>query len=175
MLRSLCRFSLLAFLGANLLACSSGNFSDLDQYMAEIKAKPKGELEPIPVFRPYESFVYSATILRAPFTKPVKVKEITRVGRSTNIKPDENRTKEFLEGVNIESMTMVGTMEQSGILWVLMNDGTGGVHRVRKGNYLGRNHGKIVEATENYVTVIEIVPNGLDGWVERPRSIKMEE
>lgn len=175
MLKKLCHLSMLSVVCLSLQACSSGDFNDLDSFMSKVKAKPKGEIEPIPVFRPYETFIYSATIKRAPFTKPVKVREITRVGRVTNVKPDLNRTKEFLESVNIEALSMVGSMEQGGILWVLVNDGQGGVHRVREGNYLGRNHGKIIETGEGYLTVIEIVPNGLDGWVERPRSVKMEE
>lgn len=175
MIKQLHRLSLLGVLCTGLAACSSGNFDDLDAFMAEVKAKPKGEIEPIPVFRPYETFVYSSTILRAPFTKPVKVREITRVGRVTNVKPDLNRTKEFLESVNLEALTMVGSMAQDGILWALVDDGQGGVHRVKEGNYLGRNHGKIIETGESHLTVIEIVPNGLDGWVERPRSVKMEE
>ena len=54
-------------------------------------------------------------------------------------------------------------------------DGEGGVHRVRVGNYLGKNHGKIVSATETSVEVIEIVPSGVGGWLERPRTIKLTE
>ena len=70
---------------------------------------------------------------------------------------------------------MVGTLEQSGQIWVIIDDGSGGVHRVKQGDYLGRNHGRIIEVSEAYVAVVEIVPNGLDGWVERPRSLKMRD
>ena len=48
------------------------------------------------------------------------------------------------------------------------------MHRVRLGDYLGHNHGKIVEMTDTYVAVVEIVSDGsADGWVERPRTIKI--
>ena len=37
-----------------------------------------------------------------------------------------------------------------------------------------RHHGKIVEMSDTYVAVIEIVSDGTeDGWVERPRTIKL--
>jgi type IV pilus assembly protein PilP len=40
--------------------------------------------------------------------------------------------------------------------------------------FLGRHHGKIVEMTDTYVAVVEIVSDGTkDGWVERPRTIKL--
>jgi type IV pilus assembly protein PilP len=42
------------------------------------------------------------------------------------------------------------------------------------GDFLGRNHGKIVEMTDTYVAVVEIVSDGTqDGWVERPRTIEL--
>jgi len=45
---------------------------------------------------------------------------------------------------------------------------------VTMGNYLGRHHGKIVEMTDSYIGVVEIVSDGTeDGWVERPRTIKL--
>jgi len=47
------------------------------------------------------------------------------------------------------------------------------VQRGKVGNYLGRNHEKIVEMTATYVAVIEIVSDGNDGWVERPRTVKL--
>lgn len=159
-----------------LSACSGGDHEDLKAFMEEVKARPKGHIEPIPTFRPYEAFTYSATALRGPFDKPVDVKEITRIAQpSSNVKPDLNRVKEFLERFNIEALSMVGSLEQYGQLWVLIDDGEGGVHRVKNGNYMGRNHGKIVETTETYVSVVEIVPNGVDGWVERPRTLKLRD
>ena len=42
------------------------------------------------------------------------------------------------------------------------------------GDYLGRHHGKIVDMTDTYLAVIEIVSDGTaEGWVERPRTIKL--
>jgi len=160
---------------AGLLGGCGGNFADLDAYMAEMRAQPKGTIDPIPTFKPYQSFTYAAQSLRAPFDIPVTVKEITRLMQGSAIKPDLARPREFLERFNLESLAMVGTLAQKGTLWVLMNDGEGGVHRVRVGNYMGKNHGKIVEATETSVSLVEIVPNGVGGWIERPRTIKLTE
>ena len=163
-----------AVLASLLVACGSSNFQDLDEFMAQKKSKPGGHIKPIPAFKAYKAFTYSAASQRSPFEKPVEVTEITRLRMATNVKPDPNRTKEYLEQFGIDSLTMVGTLEQAEVLWALMQDEDGGVHRVKKENYIGRNHGKIVEATEAYISVIEIVPNGVDGWTERPRTIKLK-
>lgn len=169
------RFLLLLPLLATLGGCGGSDFEDLKAFMAQAKARPKGHIEPIPTFTPYKAFSYSATAMRSPFDKPVAVKEITRLGTAVAVKPDLNRPKEFLERFNLESLVMVGTLEQLGQLWILVDDGEGGVHRVRKGNYIGRNHGRILEATDTYLSVIEIVSNGGDGWVERPRTLKLRD
>lgn len=159
---------------ALLAGCAGRDFSDLDQFMAEKRARPGGIIAPIPTFKAYEAFAYSATRLRSPFDRPIEVREITQLQAIAAIKPDENRAKEFLEQYTFDSLAMVGTLERSGDNWALIKDPEGGIHRVQVGNYLGRNHGKIVEMTDTYLAVVEIVSDGTtDGWVERPRTIEL--
>ena len=164
----------LGFLTSLLTACGSADLQDLDQFMAEKKARPAGVIKPIPAFKAYKSFSYSASSMRAPFEKPIEVTEITRLQMKSNVKPDPNRTKEYLEQFGLEALSMVGTLQQGDTLWALIQDDQGGVHRTKVNNYIGRNHGRIIEATETYISVIEIVPNGVDGWVERPRTIQLK-
>jgi type IV pilus assembly protein PilP len=156
-----------------LVSCSSDEFTDLDQFMAEKRARPGGVIAPIPPFKTYKAFSYSATTLRSPFDRPIEIREITQLQSVTTVEPDDNRPREFLEQFTFDSLAMVGTLSRAGVDWSLIRDPEGGVHRVKVGNYLGRNHGKIVEMTETYVAVIEIVSDGNDGWVERPRTVKL--
>ena len=168
------RQSLMAMLVVALSGCGGNDFSDLDAFMAEKRARPGGIIAPIPTFKAYEAFGYSATTLRSPFERPIEVREITQLQAVSAIKPDENRSKEYLEQFTLDSLSMVGTLDRGQANWVLIRDPQGGVHRVAVGNYLGRHHGKIVETTETYVAVTEIVSDGSeDGWVERPRTIKL--
>ncbi|SFI01529.1 type IV pilus assembly protein PilP [Pseudomonas guineae] len=153
---------------------SHGGFSDLQAYMDEVRARPKGEIEPLPTFQPYESFTYSAAALRSPFQPPVKLEMADRQKGSKDVKPDEARTKQFLEGFNIETFVMVGTLANDSGAFALVS-GAGGVHRVRVGDYLGRNHGRILAIDESRVDVMEIVPDGEGGWLERPRSLSLKE
>jgi type IV pilus assembly protein PilP len=157
-----------------LAGCGGGDFSDLDAFMAEKRARPGGIIEPIPTFKAYEAFAYSATTLRSPFDRPLEVREIARLQSIKTIKPDESRVREFLEQYTFDSLTMVGSLAREDTDWTLIQDPNGGVHRVTLGNYLGRNHGRVVEMTDTYVAVVEIVPDGTeDGWVERPRTLKL--
>lgn len=152
----------------------NGNFDDLRAYMDEVRAKPKGSIEPLPSFLPYEAFTYSAASLRHPFQPPMKLDLAQRHKGSKDIKPDESRVKQFLEQFNIENFVMVGTLA-SGVENFALIRGGDGVHRVKVGDYLGRNHGRIVDISEAEVNVVEIVPDGDDGWLERPRSLTLKE
>lgn len=167
-------FALVTFAASLLSACGGNDFSDLDAFMAEKRARPGGIIAPIPTFKAYEAFSYSATTLRSPFERPIEVREIAQLQAVSAVKPDETRAKEFLEQFTFDSLVMVGTLERGKSNWTLIKDPQGGVHRVAVGNYLGRHHGKIVEMTDTYIGAVEIVSDGTeDGWVERPRTIKL--
>ncbi len=166
-------FVLLLLSSAVLTGCSSDEFTDLEEFMAEKRARPGGVIAPIPPFQAYKAFSYSATSLRSPFDRPIEIREISQLQSVSTVEPDEDRPREFLEQFTLDSLTMVGTLSRSGTDWSLIRDPEGGVHRVKMGNFLGRNHGKIVEMTDTYVAVIEIVSDGNEGWVERPRTLKL--
>ncbi|SDS89897.1 type 4a pilus biogenesis lipoprotein PilP [Pseudomonas oryzae] len=158
-----------------LTACdSTAGFSDLQAYMDEVRARPKGQIEPVPTFPPYEAFTYSASGLRSPFQPPVKIELRQRQKGSAEIKPDEARPKQFLEGFNIELFEMVGLLANDAGRFALVS-GAGGVHRVKVGDYLGRNYGRIVAINDDRIEVVEIVPDGEGGWLERPRTLTLKE
>ncbi|HLV77178.1 MAG TPA: pilus assembly protein PilP [Marinobacter sp.] len=165
-------------LASLLTACSQGSgFSDLDKFMADTRAKPRGHVEPLPEFKAYEAFNYSASDQRAPFEPPIDV-QLTMINEQpvNDVEPDLDRPKEVLENFDLKSLGMVGTLQGAdGGLYALVRDSDGGIHRVRTGNYMGQNYGRVVGVTETRIELVEIVPNGRGGWVERPRSLSLSE
>jgi type IV pilus assembly protein PilP len=155
-----------------LSACSSSSDQqDLKDFMAETKRRPQGQIEPLPPFQVYQPFAYSAMTLRSPFERPAPVEKETKGGRT--VEPDLTREKEYLENFNIVSLNMVGTLTKAGKLWALIDDGQGKVTPVTVGNYMGKNYGKIISTEKVQLEVMEIVADGSNGWVERPRIIKL--
>ncbi|MCW8126684.1 pilus assembly protein PilP [Microbulbifer halophilus] len=163
--------ALLALTGCSL----DGDHSDLHQKMAAVEHKPKGQIDPIPTFTPYSPYVYSAAAQRSPFSRPVLESDQRLVGRKLDVAPDTNRQRELLEGYPFDALSMVGTLSRAGQLWALIDDGEGGIHRITVGNYLGKNHGRVVNASQSQLDVLEIVPDGTGGWIERPRALTLEE
>ncbi|MDQ0124505.1 type IV pilus assembly protein PilP [Pseudomonas lini] len=166
--------SMMVFI-AGLAGCGGDNdVSDLDAYMNEVRLRPRGKIEPTPVFRSYPTFTYSAANLRSPFSKQVRVDLAGQKHGSRNVKPDPGRVKQYLEGFNIEQFEMVGTLSNATGSFALLR-GAGGVHRLKVGDYLGRNDGRIVAISGSQVDVVEIVPDGQGAWLERPRTIPLKE
>ncbi len=157
-----------------ITGCVGSSNQDLRAYIRDTMAKPAGEIEPVPTFPPYQPYKYSNLAKRSPFQPPRPETDDDVDGREVS-PPDETRPKEFLEGIPFASLSMVGTLEQEGRIWALVNDGSGGIHRGSEGNYMGRNHGRIVNITPAYTEVIEIVPDGKGGWLERPRTLTLKE
>jgi type IV pilus assembly protein PilP len=49
------------------------------------------------------------------------------------------------------------------------------VHRVLPGSYVGQNDGRVVSITPTRISVIEIVPDGVGGYIERPAALALTE
>ena len=163
--------SLVMFTG--LTACSS-DFDTMKARMDAIRAKPRGRVEPPPEFTPMPTFTYAAHQLRSPFIPPSTLEEFLARNTGKIVAPDFSRPQEYLEKFGIEALRMRGTLTKAGSpLYGLVEDSEGGVQRVKVGNYMGKNHGKIVEITPSQINLVEVVPDGRDGWVERPRSLVM--
>ena len=155
-----------------LTGCSGqSGFEDLDVYMEDIRSRPKGKIEPLPRFRPYEAFAYKASGLRSPFDPPIKVKAANQQVNS-NVKPDSNRVKQYLEQFDIESFSLTGSISNDQGLWALVR-ASDGIHRVRVGDYLGKNHGRVTYIDDAELRIVEIIPAGDKVWVERPRVMRL--
>ena len=174
MMRRFSRIAACALLAIGVAGCgSSGNFGDLEGFIDEVESRPKGRIAPLPEFRAYEAFAYSAANLRSPFEPPQVIKPVAPGMARSNVKPDPNRVKQFLEQFNVAQLQMVGTLSQRANVYGLIEDADGGVHRVRAGDYMGTDHGRILGIDENRIEMIEIVADGTGGWIERTRTVSI--
>jgi len=158
-----------------MTGCSSSKHSDLNTYIDEVKSRPASAIEPLPTFTPYESFTYGASVKRSPFDRPVDLIQRAYGRTGDDVKPDVNREKEYLEGFDLGALKMVGAIEKDNTLWALISDPSGRVSKATANNYIGKNHGKIISANNTQIELLEIVSDGLDGWVERPRVLAVIE
>jgi type IV pilus assembly protein PilP len=156
------------------LAGCSGDMDDLDRYINEIKARPGGRIDPLPEITPYEVFTYVADTegLRSPF---VPDSPQSAAGPGGGARPDLERSREFLEQFPLDTLQMVGTLELGSAKYGLVQTSDGLIHRVTPGNYLGQNDGRIVAVTESHIRVVEIISDGIGGYLERDAAIGLSD
>ncbi len=154
----------------SLSGCSS-DMDELTQQVTEIKNRPGERIEPLPEIKPYEAFAYSASSMRSPFVPSAPARNDVANG----VRPDVKRPREFLEQFSLDTMRMVGTLQLQGRNYGLVQGKDGLVHRVSPGNFMGQNDGRIVGVTSTRISIIEIVPDGLGGYIERPAALALTE
>jgi|SRR5690606_31384437 len=167
------RLLVAALLAGSLSGCA-GDLSDLRKFVEQEKARPPGPIEPLPQIQPYETFTYQAQGVRSPFRPDdSSATAASEQGQASGsgIQPDFNRNKEYLERFPLDTLSMVGTITANGQHFGLVADPEGAVHRVQVGNYLGQNHGQIIEIGNTQIKLTEIVPDGLGGWIENQAAI----
>lgn len=165
------RAVVLACIALAATACSKGT-SDLEARIAEIKSRKGAALEPLPVMRTFETFEYAAQSLRDPFSPSVDTESDTTAQQGP--RPDVNRPRDPLESFPLDALDMVGTLGLGADVTGLIKDPDGVIHQVRPDNYMGQNFGRITAIQEDHIDLVELIPNGVGGWIERQASIALD-
>jgi type IV pilus assembly protein PilP len=151
------------------ISSSPGDAPNLEKWIADVRARPAPALEPLPVMQQFETFEYAAQALRDPFS------DAWSNADSGGLRPDPSRRKETLEQYPLDSLDMVGTIGKGAGLIALVMAPDKVTHRVRPGAYMGQSDGRITGVQEDRIELVELVPDGAGGWLERPASIALED
>ena len=152
---------------ASVLSGCTSKDEELEQFILDTKKEPGGRVDPLPELKPYESYAYESSSLRSPFMPGGSG------GNGPGLRPDSRRNREFLEQFSLDTLRMVGTLRLSDRTYGLVKTKDGLVHRVLPGNYMGQADGRVTEVSPSKISVVEIVPDGLGGYIERPASLAL--
>jgi type IV pilus assembly protein PilP len=168
-----------------LSGCVSRDMSDLEAQVSEIMSRKGGRIEPLPEIKPYEAYTYESALAgrKSPFTpffdtpKPQADEEgLAGDGLTEEMEREiMNRNREELEQFELDSLRMVGTIDNTDNNWAIVLAPDGVVHRVKVGNYMGTNIGKITNIFEDRVELREIVQGNSGRWEEREAALALVE
>jgi type IV pilus assembly protein PilP len=147
-----------------------GNAPNLESWVAEVRARPAPPLDPLPVMQQFETFEYNAQSLRDPFSNAFRDD-----GADSGPRPDSSRRKQVLEQFPLDSLDMVGTLGKGSGLIALVMAPDKVTYRVRPGAYMGQSDGRVTAVFEDRIELVELVPDGAGGWLERPATIALED
>ena len=171
--REVASLSVASVLVASVLVTSllsgCGSDSELDRFIEATKKEPGGRVEPLPEVKPYEAYNYTDQNMRSPFVPGGSG------SLSAGVRPDSKRNREFLEQFSLDTLKMVGTLNIGAGHFGLVATKDGRVHRVVVGEHIGTNDGKITDITPSKITLVEIIPDGLGGYIERPAALGLNE
>ncbi len=162
----------LSLIAVGLSACG-GSADDLDAYVNEVKMRKGGIIEPLPEITPYEGFNYIADKqgIRSPFRPDTP----QSAGGSNGPRPDDERSREYLESFPLDALGMVGTLHIDETMYGLVKTSDGLIHRVTPGNFMGQNDGRITDISESGIELVEIISDGIGGYIERDAAIGLSD
>ena len=157
------------------IAACGDQSDDLDQYINEVKARAGGRIDPLPEITPYEVFTYIADVdnVRSPFVPDTPQASTSGIGGG--VRPDSDRSREYLEGFPLDTLRMVGTMDMGDTMYGLVQTSDGLIHRIVPGNYLGQNDGRVNVIDESEIELVEIISDGIGGYIERDAAISLSD
>ncbi len=172
-LKSVVRLGLVAVTAFGLTACG-GDMDDLDSYINDVKARPGGRIDPLPEITPYEVFTYVADVqgIRSPFVPDTPQ---ATPGAAGTVRPNTDRSREYLESFPLDTLGMVGTLNIGETLYGLVQTSDGLIHRVVPGNYMGQNDGRITDISDAEITLVEIISDGIGGYIERDAAVGLSD
>lgn len=156
----------------SLSACSGTGHDDLTQFVKESGANLRGKVDPLPEMKPYQAFTYNAFELSDPF-KPRKLKPSS--SGAGGLEPDMNRPKEPLESFGLETLKMVGVLQQKKEIYAIIKTPLNTIYRVRSGNYVGQNFGKVLAVSDTEVSIKETVQDSAGDWAVRDSTLTLQE
>ncbi|MBL8385882.1 MAG: pilus assembly protein PilP [Burkholderiales bacterium] len=169
-----------ALLLAVLLAagCGERDNDDIKKWMADASKDMRGRVEKIDEPKKFTPFKYESDKAVDPFS-PAKVSVLAEEAKKApkaggGPRPDLSRPKEVLESYPLENLRMVGAMQQKGAAYAIIKADTS-LHRVKVGNYMGQNFGKIVKITETEVMLQEMIEDGSGEYVLRDSTLVLQE
>lgn len=157
-------------LGLALVGCSEARHDDLVEFVNKSGEGLRSGVEPLPEIKPYQAFSYEAFDLPDPF----KPRKLTGKGGG-GLQPDFNRRKELLEAYPLETMKMVGMLQQDKAIFALVKTPDNLLYRVGRGNYMGQNFGVVTAVTETEVKLKETVQDSMGDWTERESILQLQE
>lgn len=131
----------------------------------------RGSVKPLPEMKVFPVVDYDQAGELTPFATTRIAPEVRpeAVGG-----PDLTRQREPLESYPLESISMVGVLQQDGRSEALVSV-SGTLHSVRTGNYMGQNHGVILDIKETELTLVELVEDLNGNWIERTSKLLLQE
>ncbi len=165
------RFGLIVGMTLFVMGCRS-NTDSLPAFVSEAHKNAKMHVAPLPAVEPFMAQEFVMIQPRVPFLRPVG--EVVDDGVRSCWQPNFDRDKSPLESFAIDKLVMQGVMGDINALWAVIATPNGQLKKIRKGHYIGQNHGQVLNINQKSVVIEEIVSDGKGCWLKRAKVLAMQ-
>jgi len=164
------KIGLLLICVTTLVLQGCGSEESLDEWMLREQSSAKGTVEPLPLL--------TAEIEEPPIVfdlnglDPFSYLRLKQVPNAGSV--DMTRPKQYLEQFGLDQLTMVGSVIDNNVNYALIKVQEGSVYKVKIGDYLGQNYGKVTRITERRVDFDETQENEKGDWVSKPNYLTID-
>ncbi|WP_375057277.1 pilus assembly protein PilP [Zobellella sp. DQSA1] len=164
----------LCWLGVLLVLTACIEESDLQPYVAEVRARPATPPEPLPEMNEYVPEAYRPGSERSPFVEPQpeNLTSPASVGGAC-AQPEARASRTALEQHSLDNLSLRGTLGDGRGLWALVRTQDGVTHRIGMGQRMGLYHGEVIGITDSVVTLKEYIPDGKGCWETRETRLTL--
>lgn len=152
----------------SLSACVEDNY-DLVQYIHEVKERKSPPIPQIPNFEPLPVYKFPDNGKRRNPFNPLNQKKPT----ADPYAPDQKRIRQPLESYPLDALKFVGEIKQSGTVWGLIKQPDSQIVRVRVGDYMGQNYGRIKAIKSNSILLEETIKGTSGKWEKQITTLEL--
>ncbi len=159
-------------LGFGLMGCQA-NTDSVEQFIAKTHTNAKANVKPLadPYIFVAESFVMTSK--RVPFLRPKPELQLAKQADISCWQPTSDHQPTALEAFPLEQLTMKGAIGHQRQLWGLVYTPKGELVRIKPGQFVGLNRGKVIKVSDKLIEIEETLPDGKGCWLTRPAKLAL--
>lgn len=165
-----------AALAATLLAgCGDSDVREVRDWMEQVRRDTRPAVKPLPEPKDFLPYAYGAKDAVDPFEPNKLLGELARAAATSNNpnQPDMQRPRELLETFPLDTMRMVGTMENGGTRFALLQIERS-LYQVKAGQRIGPNFGVVTHVSDDAVDIRETVQDAAGEWTARMTKLELQ-
>jgi type IV pilus assembly protein PilP len=164
-----------AVLLSTLSACAPDN-EEIVQWMEQQHKEVKPNVPPVFPPKKFDPQAYLGATGVEPFSAQKLIPAGTPNAGHSNavLAAAKAHATQELESYPLDSMTMVGSLQQGGKTHALLMVESR-LHDVKVGDWIGQNYGQITAITDSQINLRETVQDATGEWIERASTLQLQE
>lgn len=167
-------------LAAGLSGCDSGH-ADLQSWMDDTRRNTPTRVDKVEEPKRFEPFRYQADKTADPFAM-TRLRAMASAAAAAGaasaanagVRPNDKRAREPLEAFPLDLFRMVGSLRR-GREHIGLLRAENQLHQIRVGQYIGQNHGRVVQISDERILIREIVEDAAGEWTQRDTEMRLQE